>query len=262
LSTPYFAHGDPSKSNANFGFAIAHVELDTVTGFQHVVFDVLHAWLPGDYPNNNYEIDYLAVEAELKAYMDAFMPNEFTFDNFNSVGTMQRLRQHARDRRYPTPVTIYERTATRQRNWQIAENFKSAIGLGLVHAPHHELAELELKYLQDVGGRVQPPTSGPVQTKDVADCIMILVSALIGDQIATLMSQLGEMPLRGSVPGGIDPYKSFQEPAHEALSSSSQLFAGRSPSSAARGGRFDQRLINRQPRVRRDFTRRRPGRWV
>jgi hypothetical protein len=157
LGTPYSAHGDPAKSGANFGFAIAHVEIDAATGLRHVVFDRIHAWLPSDYPDNNYEIDYLDVEADLKIYLDNFVPDELTFDSFNSVGIIQRLRKHTMQRGYPKRVTIYERTFSRAINWQISETFKTAIGLGLVHAPHYDLAELELKYLQDVGGRVEAP---------------------------------------------------------------------------------------------------------
>jgi hypothetical protein len=36
--------------------------------------------------------------------------------------------------------------------------------------------------LQDVGGKVEPPETGPVTTKDVADCMAILTHSLIGEQ--------------------------------------------------------------------------------
>ncbi len=258
LGTTYYAHGDPAKSGANFGFAIAHVEIDPATDLRHVVFDSIHAWLPSDYPENNYEIDYLDVEADLKIYLDAFTPEQLTFDSFNSIGIIQRLRKHAIQHGYPKRVMIYERTFTRAINWQISETFKTAIGLGLVHAPTYELAELELKYLQDVGGRVEPPTSGPIQTKDTADCLMVLTWALIGDQVADLAGELlGGVTMHTGLQGGMNPYSNAIDPIHQQLSQLGQGMDLRPPTSAARGGRFDPRVSN-PPRGRelRDFQRR------
>jgi hypothetical protein len=58
-----------------------------------------------------------------------------------------------------------------------------------VRAPRHELAELELRYLQDIGSkRVDHPTSGPVQTSDLADCLFNLVHRLIGPDIHAQLS--------------------------------------------------------------------------
>ena len=223
-----------------------------------MIFDVIHAWLPGDYPDNNYEIDYLDVEAHLKVFMDAFMPEQLTFDSFNSVGIIQRLRKYAAERRYAKTVSIYERTFTRAINWQIAETSKTALGLGLVHAPHHDLAELELKYLQDVGGRVQPPTSGPIQSKDTADTMMVLIWALIGDQVAQLAGELlGGLTMHAGMQGGINPYPSA-DPIHQQLSDLGSR-APRTHSSAARGGRFNPRLVNPPlRREQRDWIERRP----
>lgn len=88
----------------------------------------------------------------------------------NSVGTIQRLQKYALRSQLPKRVTVYERTATGPLNWKTYETFKTALNMGLLHGPYFELAELELTFLQDLGGKVEHPTSGPVQTKDVADC--------------------------------------------------------------------------------------------
>lgn len=88
----------------------------------------------------------------------------------NSVNTIQRLRRYVTTRSLPKRTTLYERTATGPLNWKTFETFKTALNMGLVHAPYHELADLELRFLQDLGGKVEKPTSGPVQTKDIADC--------------------------------------------------------------------------------------------
>jgi len=165
LGIDYLAHGDPSKSGKNFGFAIAHRVQVPGEEFPHVVFDVLHAWVPGDFEHNNWEIDYEQVGDELCDYVDNFMPVEFTLDQFNSVSTLQQVRKHVQGRHFPKRISVFERNFTKAQNWQICETTKTALGMGLIHMPYYELAELEMKFLQDMGNqRVDHPTSGPVQT--------------------------------------------------------------------------------------------------
>lgn len=227
LSTIYRAHGDPSKSGAQFGFAIGHIGGHDERGLPHVVFDILHHWDPADF--EDHQIDYDKVGVDLEDYLDRFMPTELTFDQFNSVATIQRLRRHAAKRKYPKRVSIYERPATGPLNWKTYETFKTALGLGLVHAPFYELANLELTFLQDLGGKVDCPTSGPVQTKDVADCMAIVTYELIGEEVASLIGQqLSEVTLRGAGPaGGFDAYKEQRPDEHEALSQFSRRMAQR-----------------------------------
>ena len=140
----YHCHGDPSKSGANFGWAIAHVEMgefqETGEMVEHIIFDVLHAWVPGDFDYNNFEIDYMAVEDDLKSYIDRFMPVRITFDQFNSIGFIQRLRQYVAMREFPKRISMWERTAQKALNWETYETFKNAVGLGLVRAPDFDLA--------------------------------------------------------------------------------------------------------------------------
>lgn len=217
LATTYRAHGDPSKSGAGFGFALAHVEGPDERGLPHVVFDELHAWLPENY--EGHEVDYDDIKTDLADYLDRYMPHEMTFDQFNSVATIQALQRHARAMRYPKQVQIYERTATGPLNWKTYETFKTALGLGLIHAPYFELADLELTFLQDLGGKVEHPTSGPVQTKDVADCMAIVTYELIGEQMTAFIGKmLSEVPLGVGAQGGLDPYGPQREEAHQALS--------------------------------------------
>src|SRR5207245_1480273 len=111
-----------------------------------------------------------------------FMPSEVTFDQFNSIGTIQNLNRWISRHQFPKRIVAYERTATAPLNWKTYETFKTALGLGLVHAPYFELVDLELKFLQvHNNDKVDHPTAGPVQTKDVADCMAIVVYSLIGD---------------------------------------------------------------------------------
>jgi hypothetical protein len=187
LNRLYRAHGDPSKSGANFGWAIAHIEHVPGQDLPHVVFDKLHAWLPQNFPDHN--IDYEQVTEDIKVDVTNFMPGEVTFDQFNSIGTIQSLNRWIARHNFPKRIVAYERTATAPLNWKTYETFKTAVNLGLVHAPEFELAMLELKYLQDLGGKVDHPTLGPVQTKDVADCMAIVVYSLIGDHISAFIGQ-------------------------------------------------------------------------
>lgn len=209
LNRVYVAHGDPSKSGANFGWAIAHTEGPDADGLMHVVFDVVHAWKPSDFEEGY--IDYIKVMEDLCGYIDDFVPSSVSFDQFNSAPLMAQLRQHIGKRDYPRRVDVFERTATRQVNWAMAEAFKTALGLNLIHAPFFELADLELKFLQDQGGRVDHPDSGPVQTKDVADAMMNVVWGCIGEQMAAFIKDLLSnsevrmaLPAFDSSPAGTD----------------------------------------------------------
>lgn len=217
LSTVYKMHGDPSKSGANFGLAIGHAEvlptpvMNPQTGdiemrpYKHVIFDVLHAWIPADFPDG--KIDYIALEQELADYGSRFMPFEMTFDQFNSASPIQHIDAILRATKLPKRVVVEERTATFQLNWRRYETFKSAVNMGLVHAPYFELADLEMRFLQDTGNKKPDhPTSGPVQTKDVLDCMAEVVYTLIGTQIDEMREALGGLRLVPAMAGGIEPF--------------------------------------------------------
>jgi len=212
----YVAHGDPSRSGANFGFAIAHLENLRMTNDDepdepHVVFDMITHWEPSTFVNNNHEIDYDFIVTEMCGYINDFMPEEMTFDQGYSAMIIQQLRKYVATHPMPKRVNVWERTATAGRNWEVAETFKTALGMGLIHAPPTssspsvELLSNELKFLQLVTpNKVDHPTSGPVTTKDIADCVMILTHALVGGYIAAITgANLMALPLSGSQPGGM-----------------------------------------------------------
>lgn len=205
LATTYAAHGDPSESNCNFGLAVGHVEaVDTEDGpVKHVVFDKLHHWDPADF--EDHVIDYDQVCREIfNDVLVPFLPSTFTLDQFNSAQSIQWFNRKVREARFPKSVSVYRETATFEHNWTRAEIFKTALNLGRVHAPGYEQAEAELKFLQKPPGqrKVIAPTIGPIQTKDVADCVMEVVQKLIGDEITVLIEQLGALRLAGGQSGG------------------------------------------------------------
>lgn len=200
----YKAHSDPSKSNANFATAIAHPEFDD-EGNVHCVFDFIHHFDPADFPDHT--IDYDEVEQFIWGKIRGFVPEIWTFDQWNSASMIQRLQKKVREANFPKNVQVYEETATAAHNWKRAENFKTALNMGWVHAPYYEQAELELKFLQEKNGKVEKPTMGPVQTKDVADCIMECVMAIVGDQVNSFMAgDLSRMRPTGALGGGITPF--------------------------------------------------------
>lgn len=194
LARNYVAHGDPSKSGANFGWAIAHAEGPDENGLQHVVFDRVHFWAPWSFEDGL--IDYLAVEEEIATDLANFMPSLVTFDQFSSGPIMAQIRAKVSRRRLPKRITIDERTATAPMNWRVAETFKTALGLNLIHMPYLEQAELEMKFLQVKGQKVDHPTVGPVQTKDVFDAISNCVFSLIGDQMEAFLGAFSEVSVR------------------------------------------------------------------
>jgi hypothetical protein len=212
LAIAYRAHGDPSKSGANFGFAIGHREGPDEQGYFHVVFDLITHWEPGDFEKIDertgdlvFEIDYDTIAKYMEEQViRPFAPYELTFDQFNAVATIQRLQKYANQAQLPKRVTVYERTATAPLNWKTYETFKTALGMSLVHAPFYEKANQELLFLQKApGNKVDHPTSGPVQTKDVADCLAIVTYELIGEQMSGFIADaLAGLSLGGTAEGG------------------------------------------------------------
>lgn len=248
LDIDYKAHGDPSKSNANFGLACAHAEPGP-DGRLHVVFDKIHHFQPQDF--EDHIVDYDEVEEWIwDGILAPFMPNEMTFDQFNSAQVIQRLAKRSRQAGLPKTTQVYEKTATKQHNWQRAEIFKTAVYMGWVHAPYYEQAELELRFLQEKNGVVDHPDSGPVQTKDVADAMMECVMTLIGDQIISMRSELGSMRPQGAMQGGVEPFPgmSRQDALGGAPQTQEQLFQQLGGFGRSRGMRPD--MMRSGPRTR------------
>lgn len=189
LSTDYSAHGDPSSVNCRFGFAVAHTELGR-DGLEHAVFDLIHFWDPADFPGHIIDYDEVIAWIYDNVVMK-FMPGELTFDQFNSVASVQALQKKVRASRLPKNILVYERTATAPLNWSTWETFKAALNMEFVHAPAHGEAKDELKFVQKPEGvqKVVPADSGPVQTKDIADCIAIVSARLLGEQMKAYLAK-------------------------------------------------------------------------
>jgi hypothetical protein len=229
----YAAHCDPSSTTAGFGYAMAHVEeFPDETGFwpdglaRHVVFDRVMRWNPASFPGG--VINYIQVRKDLAHQIDLYRPGMVTFDQYNSAGLMQELREDIRSMGiYETRIA--EVTATQAVNWNRWEAFKTALYLDLVHIPpdcyfddfdHSEYASMELKFLQEIQTgqtkRVDKQTLGPIQTKDIADCIAEVTYKFLSSYLGDLMQKNfgraklmggseGGYQIGGRAPGGPDP---------------------------------------------------------
>lgn len=206
----YYAHADPGKTSSNFGFSVAHLVPDPDGDpIPHVVFDRVHGFTPGDFPvgeghNIKYEMDYMAIEEQIKRWYDGFLFTDLSFDQWNSISFVQRLQQYGRSISYK-PTHVWERTTTAPLNWAAAETMKVALSLNRVHMPYNELAELEMKFLRKLpGDKVDHPDSGPVTTKDVYDTISIVIHKLLGAQISAIYGeQFMALRMEGGMPGQV-----------------------------------------------------------
>lgn len=208
----YVAHLDPSSTTAGFGFALGHVEQfehkDGVVR-DHVIFDIIKRWEPHTFEGG--AIDWEIVHNEVMGYIELFRPVSISFDQYQSDAPIQALRREMSANNYSTMIELKRRT--NESNWKQAEAFKTALYQGLVHAPHDELGNqwsaLELKFLvkKATGGknpRVDKQDVGPVQTKDMADCIMEVVEKLIGNIVMRNMRE--ELSKNVLAPGALGGY--------------------------------------------------------
>ena len=239
LQETYSAHGDPATSNKRFGWSLAHrvwvpdadpEKAKNGEGMYHVVFDQIRCWEPGDY--EDHLLDYDDVMGDIWVDVKNFLPEDVSFDQYNVPATIGTLRKKLAKEQLPKAVRVREVSRTRQLNWRHYEIFKSAINMGLVHAPMYlpekdengqwkvnyasSEVENELKFLEEKNGAVDHPTTGPVQTKDIADTMCEVVVQLIGKQLATFLGmELDALGVTGGAPEGTDPGRHTRTASNE-----------------------------------------------
>lgn len=99
-----------------------------------------------------------------------------------------------------TVVTPKQPTASS--NLAVYELLKSAAGEHRVHLPDRPLARNELRFLQWTRARVDAPKSGPVQRRDIADCVANVVASLLSDHTNSAIEALRRASVRGAGPRG------------------------------------------------------------
>jgi hypothetical protein len=232
LSVFYKGHADPSLANANFGIAIGHPEI--VDGTVHCVFDYISHWEPSSFDENI--IDYVEVGDQIWDLIKAFRTDKFTFDQWNSAAVIAQLKRNVRDYRFPKRVEVFEITATVKHNFERAENFKIGLNQGWIHAPRYEQAQKELRFLQLKNGKVEKQDSGPVTTKDVADCLFEVAQEILGSQVGAFINgTLSDFGVSGMAMGGFDAY-TRQRDRPEVMDQLGNLGRGTRGSGIVRGG--------------------------
>ena len=139
-----------------------------------------------------------------------------TLDQYGAFATVSRLREALRGIRFRARVR--EENFNVQSNYMRAERFKAGAGEGWIHVYRDTLGpngtsllEGELKSLRLKGKRLEKPNTGPVRSKDLADCVMVVAAELITDQLQRdpRRKQLASTPLvygpgyRSRADGGI-----------------------------------------------------------
>lgn len=76
------------------------------------------------------------------------------------------------------------------------------------NCPYYEQAQNELVFLQKKeGDKVDHPDAGPVQTKDVADCLVEVTYTLLGEQMNNFLGRdLRNLRPAGGMQGGVQPF--------------------------------------------------------
>lgn len=182
FSREYRIHCDPGRTGANFALAIGHLE-DAPPDehgmvWPHVVFDLLKVWRPMDFPEDSEThkrtIDYVQVHQEIEAYLRAFASTtKISFDQWQQAYFLSALKREF----HPT-IKVTTINFTEKENQARCEAFKTILNLGWLHAYRENfytddlscLLELELKFLSEKLGKVVKQETGPVVTKDLADC--------------------------------------------------------------------------------------------
>ena len=228
----YRGHCDPSKSGANTAAMFCHVEKmrDPEDGeeWYHVVVDRMKVWDPQDYEDN--QLDYEEVEEQLVDMLCQFPTTRtFSFDQYGAFVTLPRLKRRLKQLKQPHKVKITEEKFTKESNMRRAERFKSALGMNWIHSYKDDygpggtsLLEQELKFLQEINGRVDKQKFGPIRTSDLSDCLMVCVDALLEDNFVRLemRERLAQTDLHLGAQGG---YHTNNAPGWQQLSSRDKL---------------------------------------
>ena len=211
LSISYRAHADPSRTNANFGFCIGHLEDSPPDEYgyiwPHVIIDVLKVWKPEDFPDHT--VDYVDIQEQLDSYLTRWPTiTKMSYDQFNSAGFISHQKRKFSN------IRILQQTFTEQQNQDRFEKFKTALNLGWVHSYRdtfaeegQSLLELELKFLQEkLSGskiKVDKQDIGPVQTKDLSDCVMVVVTDLLHESLDRHKASLNRLSVGSTNTAGL-----------------------------------------------------------
>lgn len=184
----YEIHCDPAKNDAGMAVAIGH-RLSDVAYIDHMkIFRVEE--FPLDEEGKRI-IHYGTVEEYIFNLCLKFNVKTVSFDQWNSIGSIQRIREKLREKSVLTRVV--EETFTEGSNFDRYDMLKRCINRGFVKTyvpksyPDGKSnfagnLMLELKSLQSKDGKkVIKQKTGPCTTKDLADCVAVVVDRLMSE---------------------------------------------------------------------------------
>jgi hypothetical protein len=229
----YVGHVDLGYVGDSAGLVIVHDEPGEDPYRPHAVVDLIEVWKPSEY--DQHQVHLPSIEAVLKVHLPNFLLDRLTFDSFQSVTIVQNLRDYAHELGLHCQIEVVQNTQARNR--YVAEEFKATLYDGRVHAPYNQLAQDELLFLQDIGPRVDHPSTGPVTTNDTSVCLFEAVAGLF-EMSRAPGTRLGALGLRGSrwphseaeIHAGLSGFRSSRAPEYRRLQGGTTTSMPRRPS--------------------------------
>ncbi len=213
----YHMHGDPAKNRAGYPGLIGHYDAKSDKVFvdwawrwkvQQNVTDTSLDDRETMYRQGEI-IDYMDVENTFMEQMNVFYLRKITFDHWNSIGSIRRLKEHAR-RSEMGWVEVEEVTFSGPYQLDIYEKLRTELANGRVICPFWQILSQELNNVIRNGDKIKPPDSGPVTTKDAADCLAVVVARCLEqaekgqvsrENMRNTVTQLGGVPVHMPTPG-------------------------------------------------------------
>ena len=180
LRRAYVISVDPAATRDAFTWTVGHLEVD-VDGHPHVIVDLARRWLPADY---DHQLPLDDILDRLADDIGAFRAEAVIIDQYGGDFVNQGLNQRLYGQPRTAKSIVIKKDRTRGRNLQAAAVLREALQLGHVHCYPEPQLERELRFLRETPSGVTAPTSGPVQSDDLAIALMVLVEHLLGEAAA------------------------------------------------------------------------------
>ena len=195
LNTKFYISCDQGESKDNFVLTMAHLEelsnvskdlqgRDTKKQSYKIVVDLVEGWVPDK--ENRVTVSFSNVEENIKTLGDQFNIVKVTYDQWNSVESLQRL----------FALGFY--TEKLGATMDMYDELKHLLYSGQVSLPRHERMLTEIRQLNKIKGKYVDHSSG--SSKDYADAVCRVVYCIYEDYIKgaidgdQMMGQTTEFP--------------------------------------------------------------------
>lgn len=230
-STKHVIAVDPGIKHDPFAWIIGHLDPVDELGRPHLVVDAIRRWIPEQHGG---ELDINEVLDALLDDIRFFRAEQVVTDQYGGPFVVQQLNRKLGNSPMNPFSIIREEPWSQSSKLAAANLVAEGLALGQIHSPQDAQLRLELLFLEQTGNKIAAPTSGAVQTDDLAMCQLMLAQELLGAAAA--------------------------QPIHELMSGTS-LHAMRSISLSSADQEVHDRMsaISRRPRAPRVGERARPG---